>query len=52
MATRMRALHDEQRALVDDCDLSADAAADVYRSMAAVVQAIVELETEALASLR
>lgn len=52
LAVEMGRLHEEQQRLVDGCDLSADATAGIYRSMADVVKAIVQLETEALASLR
>ncbi len=52
LAATMRGLHEEQQALVDGCDLDADTAADVFHAMAAVVDAVIELETEALASLR
>ncbi len=52
VAATMRSLHDEQRTLVEGCDLSAEAAGKVYDSMASVVAAIVDIETEALAALR
>ncbi|MDH3300323.1 MAG: BtrH N-terminal domain-containing protein [Acidimicrobiia bacterium] len=52
LAERMGALHDEQQVLVNECDLAADTAAELFRSMGAVVAAIVEDETEALAGLR
>ena len=51
LADEMRGLHDEQQALIDDCDLSADAAGAVYDSMAPVVASIVEIETAALSAL-
>ncbi len=50
-AAAMRAMYDEQQAIIEGCDLSADAAAAVYDAMAPVVSAIADVETEALAAL-
>ncbi len=51
LAATMRSLHDEQQALVDGCDISADAAVGVFREMSAVVAAIAEIESDALTAL-
>ncbi len=47
----MRTMYDEQQELIETCDLSADDAASVYDDLALAVEAVVAVESDALAAL-
>ncbi|MEM9193178.1 MAG: BtrH N-terminal domain-containing protein [Myxococcota bacterium] len=52
VADEMKALYDERRSLADKCALDPERAADVYRRLSTVVEAIAKEERNALDQLR